>query len=122
MGYSVYTNVRVFVTINGSPNLLFAKSGVLMGCPLAVCLFVIAINLFLVEFQQLVVDKSYGVIYACADDLGGALLRITSLLILHKVVVTMSIVANLILQPRTCVAVLLVPPDSPLFSLYSQRL
>ena len=78
--YAIYNKVRVFV--NDGMDLafaFFAKSGVLQGCPLSASLFVIAINPFLVNLNKVLVEASYGVLYACADDLGSALLRFSAL-------------------------------------------
>ena len=63
----------------------FARSGVLQGCPLSASLFVIAINPFLVNFEKVLVNNSYGVLYACADDLGGALLRLSALNVIYPI-------------------------------------
>ena len=88
------------------------------AAPLSASLFVIAMNPFLLDLQQTLVDKSYGVLYACADDLGGALLRITSLLILHRVFDVMAKVSGLVLQTLKCVIVPLVAPNHSIFKLY----
>ena len=80
-----YTAVRVYVVANGNfTSAFFAKSCILQCCPLSSSLFVLAMSSFLFDFQKNVVGKSYGTHYACADDPGGALLRITSLLILKE--------------------------------------
>ena len=61
---------------------------------------------------SVLVSKSYGVLYACADDLGSALLRIASLKSMHAVFKIMASVAGLFLNPRKCVIVPLVPTNS----------
>ena len=67
-------------------------------CPLSAYFPIIAMSLFLVDFQTTIINTSYGVLYACADDLGGALLRITSLLILLRFFKVMAAVAGLVPQ------------------------
>ena len=70
---------------------------------LSASLFVIAINPFLWDFQQCIIDASYGVLDACADDLGGALVQIKALLQLKRVFDVMSKVSGLALQIFKCV-------------------
>ena len=65
-----------------------------------VTLFVIALNPFLLDFQRAVIDKSYGVLFACADDLGSALLRIASLKSTHAVFKIMASVAGVFLNNK----------------------
>ena len=88
---SLHTAVRVFTTVNSHHTFAFFAyniSGVLTGCPLSASLFVIAMNTFLLRFKEIIVDKSYGVLYACADDLGSSLLRISSLLQMRHVLIS----------------------------------
>ena len=68
------------------------------------------------------VHKSYGVLYACADDLGGVLLSITSLLILQDIFAHMATVSGLILQPSKCVTIPLASPNSFKFAHYGRWL
>ena len=117
------SDVKVFVSVNGSLQFaFFARSGVLTGCPLSASLFVIAINPFLLDFQRSIVKHSYGVLYACADDLGSALLQIASLNALHRIFKVMAVVSNMVLHIKKCVIIPLVPPDSQYFSQYSMWL
>ena len=116
---ALYISVRVFVSVKSQlKHAFFARSGVLTGCPLSATLFVIAMDPFLKKFNRVLVEKSYGVLYACADDLGGSLLRMTSLLVLHTIFDTMATVAGLILNTSKCVIIPLVPSSSPLFCSY----
>ena len=85
-------------------------------------LFVIAMNPFLLKFKEIIVDKSYGVLYACADDLGSSLLRISSLLQTHCVFKVMASVAGLHLNTKKCVIIPLVPKDSSTFLAYHEWL
>ena len=81
---ALYFAVKFF-SFNGKYKFaFFAKGCMLQGCPLSASLFVMVMYPFLNHFQQELVSQSYGVIYACADDLGGTLLSITSLFILLK--------------------------------------
>ena len=100
----------------------FAKSGVLTGCPLSATLFVLAMNPFLLNFKKNILNKSFGVLYACADDLGGALLRIASLLVLAKIFEVMGFVSGMFLNPKKCVIIPLVPFNSFLFQEYTKWL
>ena len=67
----LYTDVRVFVQAQGILKVaFFTKSEVLHGCPLSATLFVLALEPFLLDFHKTIVAaKSYGVLYACADDI-----------------------------------------------------
>ena len=64
---------------------------------------------FLKEFQHCLVDKSYAVIYACADDLGTAVIDLFVLKQLARVFKVMNAVSCLVLQVKICVIVPLVP-------------
>ena len=77
---------------------------------------------FLLHFKRVLVSKSYGVLYACADDLGGALLRASSLVIMHGIFEIMSKVAGLVLNTSKCVLIPLVPQSSEFFPKYSSWL
>ena len=72
---------------------------------------------FVRDFQKTLLDKSYGILHACADDLRGALLNIASLLIMHRIFKVMAKVSGLILQLAKCIIVPLVDPRSPNFFL-----
>ena len=85
---------------------------------LSASLYVIAINPFLLDFQQCIIDASYGVLDACADDFGGALVQIKALLQLERVFDVMSKVSGLVLQLFKCVLVPLVPSESRFSRLY----
>ena len=83
---ALYDNVKVYVQYDGKMHFaFFARSGVLTGCPLSASLFVIALNPFLPDFHRTIISLSYGVLYACADDLGGALLRLSALNLIYPI-------------------------------------
>ena len=76
-------------------------------------------NPFLSKLQEVIVNLSYGVLYACADDLGGALLRIASLMIFYEVFEIMHQATGMVLNTKKCVVVPLVPVESDFFGRYS---
>ena len=111
---SLYFNVRAFVNVKGSWEFAFrVTAGVLQGCPLSASLFVIVMDPFLRDFQQCLVDKSYAVVFACADDLGTAVIDLFVLEQLARVFEVMNAVACLVLQTKKCVIVPLIPFTDP---------
>ena len=56
--------------------LFFILSGVIQGCPLASFCFVVAFDPFLNLFDSLVVKSELGVVRACADDVGCAIVSL----------------------------------------------
>ena len=78
----------------------------------------LALNPFLLDFQRIIVSKSYGVLYACADDLGSSLLKIASLVATHRVFQVMGKVAGLFLNPSKCVIIPLVSLSSKFYFMF----
>ena len=120
---ALYKNVKVHVNYNGIMHFAFlASSGVLTGCPLSASLFVLALNPFLLDFHRVILAKSFGVLYACADDLGRSLLKIASLIDMHRICSVVGCVAGLFLNPAKCVLTPLVAPNSNFFNKFSKWL
>eukprot|EP00973_Karenia_brevis_P068242 9495201-Karenia_brevis.AAC.1 len=78
------------------------KSGVLQGCPMAVLLFVLAMEPFVQLFIAL-----------CADDIAAVLNSWRHLIHLHKIFILADKCAGLRLKPIKCVLVPLSAPVSP---------
>ena len=117
---AIYKHVRVFINDGSNYHFaFFARSGVLQGCPLSASLFVISINPFLENFRKVLYNNSFGVLYACADDLGSALLKLSALHYIYPIFFKMAKISGLILQPHKCVIIPLVPQDSNIFPCYS---
>ena len=82
-------------------------SGVLQGCPLSGSPFVIAIDPLLFMFERRISDPSYGMVAACADDIGAFLEELQHLSILFEIFDVFGKASGLLLKPRKCVIILL---------------
>ncbi len=73
----IYSSVVAVGRARADVTVLFLiLSGVIQGCPLASFCFIVAFDPFLNLFDLLVVQKKMGVIRACADDVGCALVSL----------------------------------------------
>eukprot|EP00973_Karenia_brevis_P023818 3285794-Karenia_brevis.AAC.1 len=61
---------------------MIVTSGVSQGCPLSGSLWAIAFHPILEIFQRKIEEPGLGVVRACADDVGCALLSMQSLVII----------------------------------------
>ena len=74
--------------------------GVLQGCPMSASLFIFAIIPFLIHFEKILVGKYYGVVRACADDIGLCLTDFRSLGKVHSVFQAAKTLSGLTLKPK----------------------
>jgi hypothetical protein len=73
----IYASVRAVGRDRADVAMLFLiLSGVIQGCPLASFCFVIAFDPFLNMFDRIIVKQKLGIVRACADDVGFALVSL----------------------------------------------
>ena len=82
--------------------------GVLQGCPASAFLFNLALDPFLILFEETLRNRTAGIIHACADDIGIALAHLKYLVYLAPIFEKASPFAGLSLKPPKCVLVPLV--------------
>ena len=87
-------------------------AGVLQGCPMSATLFILAIDPFLIHFEQALSGKYEGIVRACADDVGIALADFRSLEVVEKVFHFAKECANMCLKPKKC-NIIPLNPASP---------
>ena len=78
----------------------------MQGCPLSGTLFVLAIDPLLTQFEHYIHNPLLGAIYACADDIGAALKKLSHLKLLFQLFEKYRQVSGLTLKPKKCFAIL----------------
>jgi hypothetical protein len=89
--------------------LFLILSGVIQGCPLASFCFVVAFDPFLNLFDDLIVKKDLGIIRACADDVGGALVSLAQLPKVATIFKLAKVIAGLTIKFKKSALVPLCP-------------
>jgi len=114
-----FLNAVYYCSGDSNTFLYWIASGVLQGCPASAFLFDCALDPFLEAFSEVIgQDPSgtgspahIGIIRACADDIGAALLTIVGLKYLEPIFHLAPKLAGLTLKPAKCVV---VPISAPL--------
>ena len=78
------------------------NSGVLQGCPLSGTFFAIAAEPFLRHMRHEIQDEGGGIVRACADDIGMAIVAIKTLLRAKRVFDIAEKLSGLTLKPKKC--------------------
>jgi len=103
---ALYANNEAYWPNGGMTTWLFkVVSGVLQGCPLSGSLFVLAIDPLLVMFERHVVQPGFGIVAACADDIGAFLDRLEHLPKVQELFRKFEGASGLALKPIKCVIV-----------------
>ncbi len=89
--------------------LFYFEAGVLQGCPASAFLFNLSVDPFLNFFQKQLDLRAYGMLRACADDIGAALRTLSALWYLRAVFERAQGLAGLSLKPIKCIIIPLVP-------------
>jgi hypothetical protein len=82
--------------------LFLVRCGVLQGCPLSGTLFAISVEPFLRHMRYEVQNKGGGIVRACADDVGIAIVSINTLLQAKLVFDFAELFSGLTLKPKKC--------------------
>eukprot|EP00959_Pyramimonas_sp_CCMP1952_P430682 9019779-Pyramimonas_sp.AAC.1 len=93
--------------------LFWISSGIIQGCPSSGCIFALAADPFMSNFDASICRKDRGVVRACADDVGAALRRLEHLRVMHRIFSTARRVAALVLKLKKCVIAPLSGPHTP---------
>ncbi|CAK0825212.1 unnamed protein product, partial [Prorocentrum cordatum] len=110
----LYASVEGVVSHLGSlVHIFWIQSGIIQGCALSGTLYALSTAVFLVDLASRVEAAGLGLVRACADDIGGALLAIRHLVHVYRVMKMASDLANLALKVSKCKIVPLSDRFSP---------
>ena len=105
-----YSDVEAIMTMAGcSQHLFWMAAGVLQGDPLSGSIFVLVMDPFLRLLRRHVELPGWGVVRACADDVGASLSSVVALVHCFPAFDLIERAAGLALKPRKCKVVPLCP-------------
>ena len=98
---------RALYTLNAALDtmgnfMLWYLSGVLQGCPGSAFVFNVSLDPFLCAFSEVLGERTRGILWACADDIGVALRDFRYLALLWPIFERAEKLAGLTLGPSKC--------------------